>query len=547
MLNANLNTTNPVLQMINDETKTLNDLSGFTTLKDYFIKNRDRPWNEWLSFKNTFDKTGKQGITGVLESKEFPSLKYCFKISRNINYLTRHEFNIMKNLNSLSNYCPHFCRNVGILECKLDSKIQKENEKNPFKIVTKYPVDTEVLLNEYIENSCKFYNYICSNKLSDSVIYSSVKQVLSAIMMAQQICNFTHYDLHSYNIMMLKCDPDIVFLYVLGDGKLACIPTYGHYPKIIDFGFSYSNIMKDDYLYPSLAHTDIGFISDRFDWLSDPKLFLVTVSKEIKNKRCNSTSIGFRNIIKNVFANLSIDWDSGWDNVDTHGVSEYITKKFIEHSRNSRFFKKYAYRCIDILQTLVIVPVKEQKNSHNFSISFNAFLDEFIKIENVIRDSTSLTYILKRIVDLTRTIQVNYLLKREETILYFTQSVYAILDSVSKYARPQGIRFEKLLCSLLSLAKSIEDMLFRYSIKKLSRKFREYNDIPVKTPYDIFRIIDRNIETSYTYNKNTTIFVFDTPKKECNTIMLNSDQIEFLNSLPNKKHADFLFECYKNK
>ena len=59
------------------------------------------------------------------------------------------------------------------------------------------------------------------------------------------------------------------------------IPTNGHYPVIIDFGFSYINDMKDGPLWPSMAHTCVGFMSDRFDWVADPKLFLVTVSGEI--------------------------------------------------------------------------------------------------------------------------------------------------------------------------------------------------------------------------------------------------------------------------
>jgi hypothetical protein len=38
--------------------------------------------------------------------------------------------------------------------------------------------------------------------------------------------------------MMKKCDPDIVFLYVMNDSTKIAIPTYGHYPKIIDFGLA---------------------------------------------------------------------------------------------------------------------------------------------------------------------------------------------------------------------------------------------------------------------------------------------------------------------
>ena len=137
---------------------------------------------------------------------------------------------------------------------------------------------------DYVDNSCKFYNYVRSKEINDNIIFSTINQVLMAIKIAQIKKKFSHYDLHSLNIMMKKCDYDAVFVYVIDKDTQFAIPTRGHYPIIIDFGFSYIKDMEDGPLYPSMAHTDAGFMSDRFDWVSDPKLFLITISAELESK-----------------------------------------------------------------------------------------------------------------------------------------------------------------------------------------------------------------------------------------------------------------------
>lgn len=549
----------------NNNSKTLNELSGYNKLVEYYNQNKDLDWSRWLKYDFTFKNCGKQGIVGVLvnskkgKSKKNGDLKYCFKISQSLNFLIRHEYMVMKHLNTLSNYCPHFCQPVGIINCKLNLKVSKD-DTNPFSISedTKYPVEHEVLLSEYIEDSCKFYNYIRSDKISDNVIYACVKQVLCAIMIAQNICRFTHYDLHSYNIMMKKCDPDIVFLYVIEGSKkgrspksreqssgpeLLCVPSYGHYPKIIDFGFSYSDSMKNDYLYPSLAHTDVGFLSDRYDWVSDPKLFLTTVSKEIKVKRRNNNSITFRNMVKNIFGNLSIDLDSGWDTIQSKGISDYITTTFMDNANGSKFFKKYAYKCVDLIQSLILLPLEKQA-TQTLEVAFKTFRDEFIKIERLVSDHNTLIYILRRIVDVTRAVHLNYISNPEETLVYYSQSIYAILDSVSSYCNPK-IHFEKLLCSLLSLSRNMEGRLYQLSEKKLSRKYREYLELPVKNTRDIYDIINFNIKSDYKYTDKTSVFIFDTIKKDTYTMALNPLQIKTINSTEHTEIPELLYKYYK--
>ena len=138
-----------------------------------------------------------------------------------------------------------------MIKSKVEPKYKKS--ENPFDIKSKYAIEKDVLLCEYIDKSCKFYNYIRSDKVEEDVLYSIVKQVLLGITIAQKEKKFTHYDLHSFNVMIKKCNKDLVFLYKIDEENQFCVPTLGHYPIIIDYGFSFIEDMNDNPLWASLA------------------------------------------------------------------------------------------------------------------------------------------------------------------------------------------------------------------------------------------------------------------------------------------------------
>ena len=124
----------------------LSEISGYSELLSYYNENNHKNWQEWLSFDTLFDKPGKQGFVGLLnlKNKNGKKMKYVFKISQYINYLIHHESIIMKGLNELSPYCPHFCKSIGTILCNVDPKSKKEG--NPFNVEAKYHIKKEALL-----------------------------------------------------------------------------------------------------------------------------------------------------------------------------------------------------------------------------------------------------------------------------------------------------------------------------------------------------------------------------------------------------------------
>jgi len=523
----------------------LNEDSGFNHIVEYYEKNKNRPWNEWLEVDKIFPHPGKQGLVGLMKSKEDPNVQYVFKISQYINYLIHHELTVMNSLTDIADYCPNFCRSVGSIVCTVDPR--KKKDGNPFDCESKYRVEKEVLLTEYLDNSYKFYNYILSEKVSEDVLYSTVKQVLLGISIAQREKNFTHYDLHSNNIMMKKCNKDLVFLYVIDENTQFCIPTYGSYPVIIDYGFAYSTKLDGGPLWPTLNHTEVGFLSDRFDPIADPKLFLVTVSDEINDVRKSKNSKKLRHIAKNNYSNLSIDWDSGWDNDVDRCATDFVLKKISKYSKVSPLFREYEYYCMDLVQTLVVMPLEKQ-NYDNFEISYLTFLKEFTKIEKEISTPFFCLYVLKGVIDAARTVRSDYCNNetRQQAVGYFRHSVQERVDSIANYCKLKDINYEKMLCGLLCYSKCLEGMLYESMTKRVNNKIESYEKVPIHSPEELVVCLEINIPHKYEFNENTQILVIDNVKKQCYSMNITEEDRKNINSYDSISQGHEMYKILQN-
>jgi hypothetical protein len=438
----------------------INESNGF-----YFLKEKitqiisSGETNTKLKVKKLFD-SGNQGVCGLFSIE---GDKFVFKLSQYIDHIAIHEYEIMKGLDEISEFCPHFCRSLALIEQDVEPKYK--NNANPFEIVSKYPIKQPVILEEYIDGH-NLVHYI--NKKRYEVVFSSIKQVLSAITIAQKFKNFAHYDLHSDNILLEKCSRDQVNLYILDEKCAIAVPTYGYTAKMIDFGFSYNENIHDNYATTGISYTDIGFMSDRFDWVSDFKMFLVSVSKEIKDSGKDVRGERLRNIARNIFGKLPLDWKTGWDkDSSSTGATVATIDKINKIVNASGIFKQHCYTCIDIIQSMLILPF-EKKSSSELTVSYPIFLKEFGKIEKEIGSSIYKMYILRCIVDAAKSVKPDYIddEKREGAVEIFKNKLKEAIMSVSKFCLPKGIKYELMLCSLYSFADCVEGILYK-NIEKI--------------------------------------------------------------------------------
>ena len=506
----------------------LNEQSGFNKSIAHYQQNKDKPWREWLTVERVFPRPGKQGLVGLMVSKDDPTMKYVFKLSQYINHLVEHEHTVMSSLNELADFSPYFCRSIGKITCDVDPTKRKEG--NPFDGDSKYRIEKDVLLTEYIDNSYKFYNYIFSPKVKEEILYSLVKQTLLGLSIAQRAKRLTHYDLHSNNIMIKRCSRDLVFLYILDNDNQFCVPSLGCYPVIIDFGFAYSSGLDNGPLWPSLLHTEAGFFSDRFDRIADTKLFLVTASDEIHSAHNTKQSRKLKNIAKNLYRGLAIDWDSGWDTDIEKSATDCFIAKVSKYTKVSPLFREYEYYCMDILQTLITAPLKPQSQT-NLDVSFLTFLREFTKLEKELTTPFFCLYILKGIVDTARQVRDDYTntATREHAIGFFRHAILERLDSVASYCRPKEVNYEKLLCSLLCLSKGMEDVLYKAMKKITAKKEQQYLTVPLQSPEEVYTAVEINLPDNYTFNERTTVLVMDALKGKLYPLQLTPEQRKQIN------------------
>jgi hypothetical protein len=532
---------------------------------EFFNDNLKREYNkknnlpDFLEYHSSFVKGGKQGFLGLLsfvqpdrETNEEDSLKtlksgnkYVYKLSQHINFLIRQEYNVLEGLNGLRDFCPHFCKTLGYFKTEISQNFRKLD--NPFELDNgNRTIEADVLIMESIDSSRSLYRYIKSNSVSPEIVMSLVKQTLLATMIAGEKISFSHYDLHSKNVLIKKCEPNSAFLYILDENRTYLVPTYGYYPVIIDFGFAYNMNCEGKPLYGTLCQTDIGFLSCVYDQNVDAKLFLSSVSYEMKNNKKSDISDNFRSLVKTIYKNCNVDLECGWDEEgDKVSVSEQLLKKMRSQFKRSKFFKEQGHYIIDMLQTLVYLPLKNKDSEHSIEDMTGIIVTEFGKIEREISSDFTNLYIFKKIVDSVRMYRKDYINGSNEVridaVKHFREDILKCIDSIVKHANPK-INWEKLLCALLCLSKTIEGFCYQKIKKVLATKKSDYNNMALKNTTEVFEAIDCNIKSHFVYDSDTVIYCFDAASERSMKFKLPDKVIDDLNEYHPFERGTILYE-----
>lgn len=518
-------------------------------LLEFFKDKIDQKYTSFpsfLKFGEPFTKSGKQGLLGTLKVKTKEGKKeIVYKLSQYLNFLVEGENLMMKGLNEIREYCPHFCKGFGKITIPVDPEFRKK--ENPFECEDRYKIYTDVLLMESLYPARKLYRYLKKNDFDEEILYSLIKQTLLAISIAQSKKQFSHYDLHSNNILVKKCPKNSCFLYILDEDHQYLIPTYGYYPIIIDYGFGYISEMENQPISKSLDHTDAGFMSDRFDQVADPKLFLVTISDEIKNYRNTKKSKIFRSLIKNIFKPLKIDYETGWDETEDLGATDYVLSLLeeAEHKSKSKFFKEYSNYLLGLCQKLIKLPLKKQSYK-KIDKMYSLIIEEFKKIEREISSDFYNLYIFKNIVDITLEVKDDYLStdRREMAVLTFKNKVLDVISSCAKFCLPK-VDFETLLCSLLIFARQMEGVLFEVIEERMLEKRKEYRKMKVTSTNEIYEAIETNLPSEFKVDEDTIIYVFDSVKETSFKTKIPGKYLTKLNEQHPLFKGEFIYDLYR--
>lgn len=479
---------------------------------------------EFLEYYGTLLKKGKQGLVGYLINK---NTKYVYKISQYLDFVIDQEYNVMRDLNTIRDYCPHFVKTFAKFRLPITSNYKKA--LNPFCENKEYKnIISDILVMENIEESKKFFKYI-KKGLPTTVLLSIVKQTLLASLIAYNKVNFTHYDLHSDNIMIKKCNENSVFIYII-DNEYFIVPTYGFYPVIIDFGFSYSKSSDNTQMNCSLAHTKYGFIQCESDKYNDTKLFLCSISKEINKYKNNSNSKKFRNFVKNNYKRCNLDLDSGWNDEIETNINDIFIENFKKTFNKSPFFKNQAEYILDLLQTLIILPLKNKKTNEKTKDLLSLVINEFSKIENFISDDFFNLFIFKEMIISVNKNRELYTISdtRTEAVTNFKYDILRAIDSVAKFCNPK-VNWEKLLCSLLCLSKNLENFCFNEMKNVRYINNRNYSNMQINKTTEIIEAIEYIIPSHFDFDENTIIYEWNSDTENSKKKTIDKSLIEILN------------------
>jgi hypothetical protein len=107
--------------------------------------------------------------------------------------------------------------------------------------------------------------HVLSISRSENEASSVIGHTLAALAMAHSCTGFTHYDLHSNNVMIRSCNPNIVFACRLNRGETLAFASHGMFPCFIDFGFSHVDALDGEYADYTLNHSELGILPNRRD------------------------------------------------------------------------------------------------------------------------------------------------------------------------------------------------------------------------------------------------------------------------------------------
>ena len=500
----------------------------------------------FLEFHSSFPRAGKQGILGLFVDTR-THRKYVYKISQYLNYLIEQEYTVMTGLNEIRSFCPHFCKTLGVFRTRLAESFRTED--NPFEI-NKRSIEGTVMLMEHVQDARKLYRYIKHPEVPVEVLISLVKQTVLATMMASAHGRFTHYDLHSNNVLVKECPTNSVFLYVLDSSRIYLVPTYGYMPVVIDFGFAYHANCDDRPLFGALAHTDIGFIPSVHDAHADAKLFLTSVSCELAKYRPCDTTKRLRELISSIYGKCSVDLECGWDEHDDDdplslSVSDYVLKKMSSQFKRSSFFKNQGHHVVDLLQVLIVLPIHSRKTDDTLDDLAGILVTEFTKLEREIGNDFYNLYAFRCVMDQALCFRDYYIQAetRDAAVAGFKSAVLTELDRVTKFGQFK-LNWEKLLCCLLCMGKCIENVCHTRMKALTAHKKSDYNKMLLRSTTEVYEALDANVPLPFFFDRHTKVYVWDAMNKQAEKFVMPPEWVDRMNETHPFERGIFLNELW---
>lgn len=427
------------------------------------------------------------------------------------------EYEVMNILRDIINVCPNFCIAYG----KVKDDIIMERVKG-------------ISMRKYFQ----------SNPSPDKV-FSCITQILLALHISHKKYHFTHYDLHTDNIIISECDKNIICVYKI-DNKLYRIPTYGVIPIIIDYEFAYIDNDNNDIkinirnidagfykivpsisrdLYVFLCNVIYDIICNKIDFIEcDDDIDIDELDDEIEcdihylNKldkieiSYDSTPYlytSFRSYILTIMTELDINIETGLR--EYHEKNDYPLCMYVMHCEiidditikdTNKLFK---LNFTDMIQEmLVLSDIKDNGRVSECSKYLKTIMIEFEKIQSQTNNKEVAFYMFKQLIYIIKGVKLKVLKKNNDKyIRYIQKEFFHKVNKKVNYLDLSNVKFKKLVISLLLFSR-----LLSYELKNhIDSMMRD--DDGIKSPLKLFKIIQSKYSERYNYNKYSKIHLWD--------------------------------------
>lgn len=187
--------------------------------------------HNWLQ---DLKQIGAESVEGYAIKASFDKAKDIFvlKAPRSERTDLLHELVVGLKLNQVRSYVPNFAYVFGGFQCTPPGIYNKEvfswcnTQRFEIKYIMYENIQPSISLSEYIKG-CTFEQWL-----------GAYLQILYALMVADELVDFTHYDLHTENVLLRKLDRIVDIPYTIEDNSTVYINT-NVIATIIDYGFSH--------------------------------------------------------------------------------------------------------------------------------------------------------------------------------------------------------------------------------------------------------------------------------------------------------------------
>ena len=392
-------------------------------------------------------------------------------------------------------------------------------------------------------------------------VESIVQQLIYSLFISQQICNFSHRDLHLDNILISDCNDRQFFLYstvYLGFEQLRLVKSFGCLVRIIDYGHAYTNKTDENPILTSIFFNNGFFIPIYKDNLSDFKYLYLQLRK------LKYFSENYNLKLPNIFRKeINMESDTGYIRRSKYSIGTHI----LEELKKSDLFstKLFSSKCrLDVLDAFLLLinageikckpiksnDIKEYKNNpvdyilntsksprfNNYVELFNEMFNVWDRIEGYISNEDHLldfwVKLLKGLRELVmrKSIDCNYIIKYVNLLLIKFNSTY----------RENRINFSSLIRCIFKIVDNLKKdiQLDIECIMKIEKVI--YESFGMYSQIDAINIFERALnlnpfEMKYDFLVGDSINLFDSTCDTTRNIIINSEQTNILNSVKNCK------------